>query len=392
MEDRIWPVGDHDFFELLLPGAGRLEIRHRVPSAIGSALRLHDERGPLTPWHDRATGKEQVLVVDLRRGGQRLPRGGRHPGQRRQQGELRFSRIISLPVSDAWEPNDSRERARTKELPVEIEGRLFPAGDLDRFRFVATERGLVEIEALAVPGPMRLRLETRTGRPLLNWSLVKKAGEKRLVSWPGWGEFHVSLRADEGRKALFDPWKIALRFHPKRAEAEEGNDRPSRARLLPFNARRTARILPRGDRDLWKCYVAGYGRVSGSSRRHPRRTASSHGPAQSGGRSLCGGWASSAGNATLSVAGEVNGWGWVMIHVDCPGGRATSLGSYGIRAEFIQRQWVHGQQAPRVHTERFGWPEVPEAAAVKASPVTSGEIDALIGDGEDPFGSIDDEW
>lgn len=389
--ESIFPRGNHDFFELRLPEAGRLEIRHDVPPEIGSALRVHDERGPLTRWHDRATGQSQTLTVDVRRKGSVFV----EVADTRDNDESRSLYTLTnsfRPHPDPWEPNDSREKARSVDLPVTLEGRIFPAGDHDRFRCVATSRGLVEIEALAVAFPLRLRLETRDGRPFLDWSLLTRVGEKRLVSWPGWGEFHLCLRGQDEKQAFHDPWKLAVRFHAKEAEGEELDDRVQDARLLPFNRKVEGRILPRADRDLWKSYVAGHGRVIVHLSDPPEDMAMRMDLRNAWNQSLCGGWKSASAGKELSVVATVNGWGWICVHVEASSTGATSLGSYGLRAEFFQRAWVYGQQAPRVHTETFGWPTLSEGASAAGSPVTTGEIESLIGDGEDPFGSIDDEW
>ena len=117
--DTIFPVRDHDFFELFLPTPGRLVLEHRVPSSIGSALRVHDESGQLIRWHNRARGAIHRVQVDVSRKGSVFVEVADSRNNECSKEPYQLSNRFT-PFPDSHEPNDRRGQGRSIILPVNI--------------------------------------------------------------------------------------------------------------------------------------------------------------------------------------------------------------------------------------------------------------------------------
>ena len=164
VEATLFPIGDHDYFKVEIPGAGRLRVEvSDVPDAVQPVLRLYGKKGNEIAIRYGEDGRDLVLerafltsdeVVVLLHDG---PRGHAEHNwssewnNRASRAPYRL-RALLIAAEDPSEPNDAREAARDMARNQEGEwtakGAVFPRGDHDYFAFEVPEGAPAEWEII----------------------------------------------------------------------------------------------------------------------------------------------------------------------------------------------------------------------------------------------------
>ena len=163
IEGYIFPKGDADIFKVYVTGSGILEVAtESVPEDMRTRIDLYgknfnfirrvDASNPgdlVTLKHDGVNHGwypewYYIGVVDLAGGSYNVP--------------YAFKAGFE-PVIDENEPNGEIGNAVAIDFGDQIEGYIFPKGDVDFFKFQAPSPGILEVKTVSVPEEMRTRID-----------------------------------------------------------------------------------------------------------------------------------------------------------------------------------------------------------------------------------------
>ena len=349
----IWPKKDHDFYRIQVPSAGLLRIRHAgLASNVASAIKVHKVKGTQQRWINGQPGKDHNVSCPIKF-------QDTYWIEVADSKDTNYSKkpytleVDFQPVIDGNEPNDSEDEAIPIKLPITLNGFLFPQRDCDQFRFHIPTPGclrliLTGIEPKAGSKIMVLgesgKKVTGEGSTLRQpraggWVLERKVGYQKLlinINEPG---IHTLLLKHIKSFVSLLPYRLRVEFYSKSIDTYEPNDSVQAATRIYPGEKIRAYILPAQDRDFYRIYLRGHGRLI--VRQHSLRggLGSAINIADPTNQvSLCGGWRNAKRGATeQTVKVDIDGWGDYLIQVGDPFSQMSSVDHYELQVFFLSR-------------------------------------------------------
>ena len=135
------------------------------------------------------------------------------------------------------------------------------------------------------------------------------------------------------------PYRLRVEFYSKNIDTYEPNDSVKTATRIYPGEKIRAYILPAQDRDFYRIYLRGHGRLI--VRQHSLRggLGSAINIADPTNQvSLCGGWRNANRGATeQTVKVDIDGWGDYLIQVGDPFSQMSSVDHYELQVFFLSR-------------------------------------------------------
>jgi len=360
----LWPRKDHDFYRVVVPGPGLMRIRVAgLAPNVAAAVKVHDARATWQRWVNGEAGKDLLVPCPIKFGGtywvELADTKDTNYSTRPYTFELDFQ-----PVTDLHEPNDGDDEASVVTVPATLDGFLFPPGDTDRFRFFLPESGCLQViltgieptagsrimvvgeDGLKITGEGSSLEQLRAG----GWVVDRKLGYQKLLLNVNRRGIYTLLLQHVRPLVSQLPYRLHLAFFPTSLDTHEPNDSVARAKRIYPGERVQAYILPARDRDFFRVYVRGHGRmvVRHASPRGALGSALNVADPRNE-VSLTGGWRHAPPEATEhEVQVPVDGWGDYLVEVGSPDGLRASIDPYELRVYFFNRQkgapWVPERQ------------------------------------------------
>jgi hypothetical protein len=275
IEGHIYPRGDHDFYQINLPTAGILRIRHSgLVSPLASAIKLHNERGTEMRWHHGNMGESQIITHPLKQGGvyyiEVADTKDRNYSEKPYLLEVNF-----LEAIDNAEPNDSMDRATPVKLPITFTGKIFPPSDIDRFRFYLPGKGCLRIILTGIDpkAGTQIKLSDHNGKKVTGegstlfspraggWVKSPDQGYQKLtLNVNNRGTYILSLKQLTGIISSSD-YRLRIEFYNGALDKHEPNDSIERAKRIYPGEKIEGYILPARDHDYYKVKLKGFGRL-----------------------------------------------------------------------------------------------------------------------------------
>jgi len=264
IEGYIFPKGDADIFKVYVTGSGILEVAtESVPEDMRTRIDLYgknfnfirrvDASNPgdlVTLKHDGVNHGwypewYYIGVVDLAGGSYNVP--------------YAFKAGFE-PVIDENEPNGEIGNAVAIDFGDQIEGYIFPKGDVDFFKFQAPSPGILEVKTVSVPEEMRTRIDLY-GKSF-NFITRKDAsnpGDKTTLRFDvkNPGAYHIGI-VDLAGNSLKVPYTFETSFEPV-VDGNEPNSEIGDATPIGPDEAVGGTIFPAGDADFYKLWMDGPG-------------------------------------------------------------------------------------------------------------------------------------
>jgi len=166
----------------------------------------------------------------------------------------------SVYGQDSHEPNDALGDATAITFNKTVIGDIFPAGDVDDYKFHVNSSGILQVKIEGVPGDMRTSIELYGKN--FNWIRTKdasNAGDKITleidITQPGW--YYIKIR-DLAGIAHNEKYSFKVLFEPV-VDTKEPESGLGDATEIQFNQTVSGYIFPSGDLDHYKVYVTSSG-------------------------------------------------------------------------------------------------------------------------------------
>jgi hypothetical protein len=272
MTAAIDPAGDQDWFQITLPGAGRLTATVESPPAnMRASIQSY---GRHTQWlgvyHTAINpGDEVHIVLDLTEPGTYFLRVNDNANQV-SSGNYTL-RTEFVPAPDAGEPNPRYGQA-TLVTGSSMTGRIFPRNDTDFYRIHVNDGSTLELD---LTSPAAMRGEVSLFSPDFQWmgvySTAANAGDTVHLSHalPGSGMYYIRVR-DVDNRSHVEAYTLAVSggvpgFVPAETVVTgevEDNDRFSAANRINLDTAVTGSIAPAHNDDYFTFVPTQTGRVT----------------------------------------------------------------------------------------------------------------------------------
>ena len=274
IEGYIYPRKDHDFYQIKLPSAGILRIRHSgLISPMASAIKIHNEQKTEMRWHNGNMGQSHLVVHPVRQGGvyyiEVADTKDRNYSEHPYVLEVSF-----LEAVDKAEPNDSLVRATPVKLPITFTGKIFPPSDTDRFRFYLPDKGCLRVILTGIDpkAGTQIKLSDHNGKKVSGegstifspraggWVKEKQGYQKLTINVNSRGVYILSLKQLTKVISSAD-YRIRIEFYPNSLDVQEPNDSVTQAVRVYSGKKIEGYILPALDHDCYKVRLKGFGRL-----------------------------------------------------------------------------------------------------------------------------------
>ncbi len=264
---RIFPVGDGDFYQVLLTSPGILRARITgIPAEMKTRIDLYGKNFDWITRKDAENpGEEVVLVRDIGKPGRYYfgvgdLAGGSYSSNYTFAAELE-------PVVD-FEPDGEIGDAQEISANVPVEGYIFPADDGDFYRIHLNSPGVLEASLTGVPKDIAASMKGRIdlyGKNC-NWITRKDAenqGDDVTLKYdvPGPGMYYYGIW-DLNRGSYNKSYTFQAVFRP--VVDKEPNGEIGDAVEVQLNEAMKGYIFPADDGDFYKVYIARPGQLEAS--------------------------------------------------------------------------------------------------------------------------------
>ncbi|HRU06677.1 MAG TPA: hypothetical protein P5137_12985, partial [Candidatus Brocadiia bacterium] len=232
IEATIFPAGDHDFYKFSLPAKARGALRVKVWGAndkIVPMVRLYnaakqeiqtfkrDRDQPVTLWRDMADGGDFFILVQDAEFFNGRNWEGWNDSSSVEPYHLKIE--FDAAAGTAGEPNDGgADAAEAIKLGEPREGTLFPAGDVDYYKFEVGEndKGTYRVELEGMPALLRTHVGVYgpNREAILNYT---RQQERQMLHFNAGapGVYYVSVRfQDTSWRGRWVGWQHFSRMTP----------------------------------------------------------------------------------------------------------------------------------------------------------------------------------
>jgi hypothetical protein len=164
--------------------------------------------------------------------------------------------IGSVYGQDSHEPNDALGDATEIPFNQTVIGDIFPAGDVDAYKFHVNSSGILQVKLEGVPSDMRTRIELRDKN--FNYIMQKDASNagdtitlERDIDLPGW--YYIKIW-DLAGIAHNEKYSFKVLFEPV-VDTKEPESGLGDATEIPFNQTVRGYVFPSWDVDHYKFHV-----------------------------------------------------------------------------------------------------------------------------------------
>lgn len=257
-EAYVFPQGDHDFFKVIIPSAGRFTLRVESEDQnlqMGARI-LTEENQIYNDWKYAIDAGELCEIVNDFNEKTVLYLEVNHKDDKVKSYSPYTIDVSLFQIDDKYEPNDSFKEAVSVELNDKVIGYLFTLNDSDYFKFSVPQTGLVKFRINAFDQVVRPAFRILTDENLVynDWvtaSEFSNTVELEKEMFPG--EYYIELYSSGDYSSVL-PYEFEILFEPS-TDINELNNDFSTAVEIDDDVVVEGEIFPKGDRDFYKIDV-----------------------------------------------------------------------------------------------------------------------------------------
>jgi len=259
LRDFIFPVRDRDYYKILIPEAGRLNVIYshedvnmrpgiRLINAENATIRswnfAEDVGQMVTQTYDFSSADEVYLEL-------------LNYGDGRRSLLTYLLKTEFIPVRDLYEPNNRFKESKILPMNQSINASIFPRGDRDYFHFVVDQPGVVDLKITVSDSLSRpaFRIISPENATIHSWVVAPEGTNEAELSielMPDIYRIEVVHYGDN--YASLTDYKLTLNLTPS-VDLNEPNPSFAQATEIGMNQFVNATIFPRRDRDYYKFWV-----------------------------------------------------------------------------------------------------------------------------------------